>query len=215
MVVLSISRFVVLLVLVDCRLSPETPFSGGLNDCETVLEHFLKIRKDEQGVDPGKFLQMEDVVNVILQSSDGFTYTLPTDIATLSSLVQDVLEHCSMHGDRTIRLPNIPDVALRSVVEWMRRKNHVSLQRTNMSESRRFTESEYDGRDSQLANWEREFFYGLNKDVLFMVLNAANYMGITSLVGSGSSYVAEVISVMSFRVVPSSTDSSYRKSKRI
>ncbi|VDM53365.1 unnamed protein product [Angiostrongylus costaricensis] len=156
------------------------------------------------------------MVDVILQSSDGVTYTLPTEMATLSSLVQDVLEHCSMHGDRTIRLPKVPDVALGNVVEWMRRKNQVSSQRTNTSsESRRFTESEYDGRDSQLANWERDFFHRLNKDVLFMVLNAANYMGITALVGSGSSYVAEVISVMSFRVVLSSTDFSYRKSKRV
>ncbi|KAK6048053.1 Skp1 family, dimerization domain protein [Cooperia oncophora] len=50
--------------------------------------------------------------------------------------------------------------------------------------------------DSELSNWERTFFHDLNKDVLFMVLNTANYMGISGLVGAGSSYIAEMISGM-------------------
>ncbi|VDM53366.1 unnamed protein product [Angiostrongylus costaricensis] len=49
--------FNVVLMLVECRVSPETPFSGGLNDCETVLEHFVKIPKDEQGMDPEKTVE--------------------------------------------------------------------------------------------------------------------------------------------------------------
>ncbi|KAJ1374610.1 hypothetical protein KIN20_037326 [Parelaphostrongylus tenuis] len=127
--------------------------------------------------------QFHSMSDVTLQSSDGRTYTIPVDVANLSSLIVDVLEHCSgTDGDMTIPLPKVSGDALGNVVEWMH--------------CRRFYESEYDGRDSRLANWEREFFNRLSKDVLFMVLNAASYMGITALVDSGSSYIAEVISRM-------------------
>ena len=53
-------------------------------------------------------------------------------------------------------------------------------------------------KDSDLSNWERLYFDSLDKDVLIMMMNAANYMGINALIASGSSYVAEIISVVYF-----------------
>ncbi|KAK6032047.1 Skp1 family, tetramerization domain protein [Ostertagia ostertagi] len=134
---------------------------------------------------------------VNLESSDGVVYSLPSDVAALSSLVQDVIMHCQEDGGATIPLPKVPNVALGPVVEWMRRKKQVSSQFAGASG--RCTHgnkgSDYDGKDSELSNWERTFFHDLNKDVLFMVLNTANYMGIAGLVAAGSSFIAEMISV--------------------
>lgn len=50
----------VVLISIDYRLSPETPFPGGLNDCEMALEYFLKISEEEYGVDPKKIVLMGD-----------------------------------------------------------------------------------------------------------------------------------------------------------
>ncbi|VDM52632.1 unnamed protein product [Angiostrongylus costaricensis] len=50
----------VVLVSIEYRLSPETPFPGGLNDCEIALEYFLKISMEEYGVDPRKIVLMGD-----------------------------------------------------------------------------------------------------------------------------------------------------------
>lgn len=103
-------------------------------------------------------------------------------------------------------------------VEWMRRKNAVSAQLS--ASSCRCThggnDSEYGGKvcenvyfipkdvlptvlvlqDVELSNWERIFFHDMDKDLLFMVLNTANYMGIAALTAAGSSFVAEMISVL-------------------
>ncbi|KAK5980007.1 hypothetical protein GCK32_000108 [Trichostrongylus colubriformis] len=135
---------------------------------------------------------------VNLESSDGVVYSLPTDVGTLSSLVQDVIMHCPEDGNATIPLPKVPNAALGPVVEWMRRKKQVSSQFPNASGrcTHGNTGNDYDGKDSELSNWERSFFHDLDKDVLFMVLNTANYMGITGLIASGSSFIAEIISGM-------------------
>ncbi|VDP03829.1 unnamed protein product [Heligmosomoides polygyrus] len=136
---------------------------------------------------------------VNLESCDGVVYSLPSDIACLSSLVGDVMTHCSEDGNTTVPLPKIPDVALAPVVEWMRRKNAVSAQLA--ASSCRCThggnDSDYGGKDVELSNWERIFFHDMDKDLLFMVLNTANYMGIAALTAAGSSFVAEMISGMS------------------
>lgn len=50
----------VVVVSIEYRLSPETPFPGGLNDCEIALEYFYKIAKKEYGVDPKKIILMGD-----------------------------------------------------------------------------------------------------------------------------------------------------------
>uniref|UniRef100_A0A0K0DQU5 Abhydrolase_3 domain-containing protein n=1 Tax=Angiostrongylus cantonensis TaxID=6313 RepID=A0A0K0DQU5_ANGCA len=47
-------RLNVVVVSIEYRLSPETPFPGGLNDCEIALEYFLRISMEEYGVDPKK-----------------------------------------------------------------------------------------------------------------------------------------------------------------
>uniref|UniRef100_A0A7I4Z7G0 Arylacetamide deacetylase n=1 Tax=Haemonchus contortus TaxID=6289 RepID=A0A7I4Z7G0_HAECO len=47
-------------VSVEYRLSPETPFPGGLHDCETALEHFIRIAQANYGVDPNKIVLMGD-----------------------------------------------------------------------------------------------------------------------------------------------------------
>ncbi|KJH43123.1 Skp1 family, dimerization domain protein [Dictyocaulus viviparus] len=140
---------------------------------------------------------MQPMADVVLQSSDGAAYNLPIHIATLSSLVQDVLEHCTDDGCMIIPLPKVPSIALGPIVEWMHRKMRILPQFVSTPhECGYISEHEYGGRDSELSNWERLFFHRLDKGVLFMVLNAANYMGINSLIGSGSSYVAEMISGM-------------------
>ncbi|KAK5985238.1 TRansport of membrane to Cell Surface [Trichostrongylus colubriformis] len=47
-------------VSVEYRLSPETPFPGGLHDCETALEYFLRHAEAKYGVDPRKVVLMGD-----------------------------------------------------------------------------------------------------------------------------------------------------------
>ncbi|KAK6032046.1 hydrolase, alpha/beta domain protein, partial [Ostertagia ostertagi] len=47
-------------VSVEYRLSPETPFPGGLHDCETALEYFLRTAEAKYGVDPKKVVLMGD-----------------------------------------------------------------------------------------------------------------------------------------------------------
>ncbi|XGW33291.1 hypothetical protein V3C99_017614 [Haemonchus contortus] len=135
---------------------------------------------------------------VKLESSDGVVHSLTSDVATLSSLVQNVITHCPEDGSATIPLPKVPDMALKPVVEWMRRKKQVSSQFAGASAlcTHGNKRSDYDGKDVELSNWERTFFHNLQKDVLFMVLNTANYMGIAELIASGSSFIAEMIASM-------------------
>ncbi|VDL71601.1 unnamed protein product [Nippostrongylus brasiliensis] len=129
---------------------------------------------------------------VTLQSSDGVAYSVQKEIAVLSSLVHDVITHCPEEGDAVVPLPKVPSRALGPIVEWMRRKKQSSTQQGTAVA----VESECRTRLSDLSNWERVFFNDLSKDVLFLVLNAANYMGIAGLVAVGSSFIAEMISGM-------------------
>ncbi|KAJ1352797.1 hypothetical protein KIN20_009219 [Parelaphostrongylus tenuis] len=152
-------------------------------------------------------------MDVNLQSSDGVTYTLPKDAVTWSSLLEDICEHCS-NGENnvTVPLPKVPDVALGPVVEWMRRKTQVCAELSNTSpQCIQSNQGDYYGREFVLLNWERAFFHHLNKDVLFMVLNAASYMGIAALVAAGTTYIAEMVKGMTVeeaRVYLNSTSST-------
>lgn len=48
------------LVSIDYRLSPETPFPGGLHDCEHVIDHFMAVAEHKYGVDTSKIVIMGD-----------------------------------------------------------------------------------------------------------------------------------------------------------
>ncbi|CAI4226285.1 unnamed protein product [Auanema sp. JU1783] len=47
-------------VSVEYRLSPETPYPGGIIDCEKVLEYFISIAEEKYDVDPSKIVVMGD-----------------------------------------------------------------------------------------------------------------------------------------------------------
>ncbi|WKY14880.1 hypothetical protein Q1695_000413 [Nippostrongylus brasiliensis] len=50
----------VVVVSVEYRLSPETPYPGSLHDCEAALEYFLSVAQNKYGVDPQKIVMMGD-----------------------------------------------------------------------------------------------------------------------------------------------------------
>lgn len=54
-----------MVVSIDYRLSPETPFPGGLNDCENAVDYFFSVAKEKYDVDTSKVLFFFSVLLIV------------------------------------------------------------------------------------------------------------------------------------------------------
>uniref|UniRef100_A0A1I7X497 eIF-4F 25 kDa subunit n=1 Tax=Heterorhabditis bacteriophora TaxID=37862 RepID=A0A1I7X497_HETBA len=192
------------------------------NEVEEVSESLHEIADwTKRAIMAADLKLVYDMSDITLSTPDGVTCVLPRKVAFISSLISEVATHCD-DSNAPVPLLNVQGPTLKLVdlsftiflmkelfnsshykailfsSDWMQRKFKGSSQApVSTKESKHDNDKKYDGKDKNLANWERMFFEKLPKEELFKMLNAANYMGIALLIDSGSSYIAELITGMS------------------
>ena len=120
-----------------------------------------------------------------LQSSDGDTFEVETDIIQQSGVIKTILNDLSDNTyDETIPLPNVNSVILKRIIEWCsyhHNNNDDNIIRGNSVLS--------------FSKWEFDFFEQ-DKGLWLPIILAADYLNIKGLVDKGSKMFANIIKGM-------------------
>eukprot|EP00184_Porphyridium_aerugineum_P008444 CAMPEP_0184691920 /NCGR_PEP_ID=MMETSP0313-20130426/609_1 /TAXON_ID=2792 /ORGANISM="Porphyridium aerugineum, Strain SAG 1380-2" /LENGTH=154 /DNA_ID=CAMNT_0027149699 /DNA_START=295 /DNA_END=759 /DNA_ORIENTATION=+ len=118
---------------------------------------------------------MASETKVRLQSADGELFEVERGVATISTMVSNLLEDTS--AEDIIPLPNVEAGILAKVIEYCR--YHHMLQANPQTEE-------------EVEKWNKDFVR-VDKPTLFQLILAANYMDIQSLLDLTCKTVADMI----------------------
>ena len=117
-----------------------------------------------------------------LKSSDGESFDVDVDIAKQSVTIRTMLEDLGMdlENDSTeaVPLPNVTGNILNLVIEWAKHYKEVSTK----SQSEKY----------EITDWDKKFFH-VDKDTMYHLILAANYLEIKDLMDVGCQMIADSI----------------------
>ncbi|VDD95966.1 unnamed protein product [Enterobius vermicularis] len=131
---------------------------------------------------------------LMLQSNDGRIVTVPKSVALLSETIGQALESASRTDMTPIPLFQVNYNTLKKLVAWMVRHAQINPSKDCQSGEE---EGKHDGKASCILDWEREEFDSMDRNELFALMNAANYLGVSPLSRSSAAFVAEKLQTMS------------------
>ncbi|KAG1354186.1 SKP1-like protein 4 [Cocos nucifera] len=111
---------------------------------------------------------------VVLKSSDGEEFVVESLVANQSETIKNMIEDGCVQSD--VPVPNVVGSVLAKVVEYWNR--HSS------------------GKEEELMEWDKEFLK-VDRDVLFDLMNAANFLSTKPLLDLCCQAVADTIKDMS------------------
>lgn len=121
-----------------------------------------------------------------LQSSDGETFTVETQIAKQSNTIRTMLEELGMGDDdeEAIPLPNVNAAILKKVIAWCTHHKDDSPPPEDDENREKSTDD--------ISTWDMEFLK-VDQGTLFELILAANYLDIKGLLDVTCKTVANMI----------------------
>ena len=123
-------------------------------------------------------------MQVKLRSAEGETYTVSSKVASMSTLIQNMIDDAS--AEEEIPLPNMKSAILAKVIEYCEHHNGVApdeiqkpLKSPNLVEC-------------GVAEWDASFV-NIEQELLFELITAANYLDIRPLLDLTCAKVASMI----------------------
>ncbi|KIK63416.1 hypothetical protein GYMLUDRAFT_163098 [Collybiopsis luxurians FD-317 M1] len=122
-----------------------------------------------------------------LLSSDGEYIMAAKDVITRSVMIRYMLEDVG-ERDEPIPLPNVSGAVLRKVLEYCEHYRGEALGDIEDDDTRR--------KEIEMNEWDEKFI-SVNKETLFKIISAANYLDIKPLLELGCKAIALTIKGMS------------------
>ena len=119
---------------------------------------------------------MEPQQNITLISSDGDSFIISEECASLSAVIQNIIE--DVGGERPITLSNVRSDVLIKIIEFM---NFYADHKSK------------DGfKTLEMREWEKQYM-DISTDEMYEILVAANYLNTSALVDLGCETVAKML----------------------
>nr|QKY15273.1 SKP1/ASK1 target protein binding component, putative kinetochore protein (SKP1/snRK) [Polytomella parva] len=118
-----------------------------------------------------------------LLTSDNQVIEVEEEIAFFSMTIKNVIE--DTEGSEAIPLPNVPQRVLQKIIKYC--KYHVEANRRDESDARNYKSKE------EIEAWDAEFVKFEDIEMLYRVLQAANYLDIKSLMDLLCKHVASMM----------------------
>lgn len=128
---------------------------------------------------------------VVLVSGEGERFTVERRIAERSLLLKNylndmhasVLEDSDEEEDVVMPIPNVRSSVLQKVIEWAEHHRDSTFPDEDDDDSRK---------SAPMDSWDREFLK-VDQEMLYEIIQAANYLNIKPLLDAGCKVVAEMI----------------------
>ena len=124
--------------------------------------------------------------SIKLQSSDGENFSVDVAIAKKSVTIRTMLEDLGMDlendSEEAVPLPNVTGAVLKKVLEWATEHKDDKIKKVNPEDSITWY---------KLDKFDADFFKGMDKQMLFDIILAANYLEIQDLLDLGTKTVAD------------------------
>jgi S-phase kinase-associated protein 1 len=123
---------------------------------------------------------------IVLTSSDGAEIKVDRQVAERSILIKNLLEDLPEEANNEpIPIPNVNEIILRKVIEWCdHHKADPPASNDDETDARKKT--------TDLDEWDQKFM-GVDQEMLFEIILAANYLDIKQLLDVGCKTVANMI----------------------
>lgn len=115
---------------------------------------------------------------VTLISSDGQEFVVDKKLAEMSVTIKELLSDLSEGAEESVPLPTVEGKVLAKVVEYS--TQHLDAKEVN------------DYRKEEIPEWDQDFM-NVDRDLLFAIIEAANYLNLQSLMNLGCQTVANMI----------------------
>lgn len=129
---------------------------------------------------------------MLVLTNDTFTFTVPDSVAAKCGTLRTAAEAATGDGDAAgderagtgpVPLPNVSSAALARVVQF-----YARLETFERAAER----EDWEAQEGVMA-WKAGFFEGMDRRVLYDVMEAANYLDATGLLDDAAAYVANLI----------------------
>lgn len=124
---------------------------------------------------------------VILQSADNENYTVDLAVAQRSQLIKNMLEDIG-ESDQPIPIPNVSGRVLKKIIEYCEHHKDEPLPEPDDKEE----DYSRPRNSDDIEPWDRTFI-GNDKEEIFDIILAANYMDIKPLLDLGCKTIANMI----------------------
>ena len=131
-------------------------------------------------------------VQVNLESNDGKVFTVSKAIAVRSTLIKNMLEDVGGEPEDNIPLPNVTGATLEHVVAYC--THHKDDARVTDEEKK--LEKKTDAGKDDIDAWDKKFLEAFDKETLYGVILASNYLDIPTLLDVSCKHVANQIKGM-------------------
>ncbi|XP_058108914.1 SKP1-like protein 1A [Magnolia sinica] len=134
-------------------------------------------------------LEESSTKKVTLRTSDGEVFELEETVASQSQMIRFMMEdNCA---NDAIQLPTITARILVKVIEYC--KKHAKVREGGCEAS----SSSSDQKDNkELKGWDKQFMSGMDINLVFDLIQAANYLDISGLLDLTCQYIADHIKHM-------------------
>ncbi|KAL0946703.1 hypothetical protein HGRIS_012890 [Hohenbuehelia grisea] len=112
-------------------------------------------------------------------TSDNEQFTIEKDVAARSALLGDMAEN---ESSEPVPLFNVSSAVLKKVLEHCEHHRNDALSSATGS-----------GPTTVLSDWDKAFFAGVDREMLFQIIIAANFLNIKQLLEGGTKTVSEMI----------------------
>ena len=124
--------------------------------------------------------------SIKLQSSDGENFSVDVAIAKKSVTIRTMLEDLGMDlendSEEAVPLPNVTGAVLKKVLEWATEHKDDKIKKVCPEDSITWYPTD---------KFDADFFKGMDKQMLFDIILAANYLEIQDLLDLGTKTVAD------------------------
>lgn len=167
----------------------ETPVEKEVDSFLVTANGLVPNRINYKVEDEKKML--DDVDSVILEAGDGGRYIVVQDSIVRSSTIKDLVTEV---GTKTIiPLPNISTKTLGTVVDFLMRYKDQPIEVPKDDDVKDESVNHASAKKKpQMDDWDEEFVT-VSNDLIFEMINAANYLAITKMLEMCCSKVADKI----------------------
>ncbi|XXH05513.1 hypothetical protein Hte_011943 [Hypoxylon texense] len=124
----------------------------------------------------------ESTGTLTLMSQDGTKITISRKAARYSQILEDLMEDlCESETELPIPLDAIDGASLAIIVEWCEHHAVAPAEPSDDEDSWSSEDSWYKSRRTRIPEWDAEFLASKDKETIFDILNAANYMNVQPL----------------------------------